>query len=55
MPLVLVKFDFGNKEFIFSEPMIPSGNFEEDLQIINAHFEGVKGYHPELGYRYHQA
>ena len=54
MPLILVKFDFGNKEVNFSEPMIPSGNYEEDLKIINAHFEGVKGYHPKLGYRYHE-
>lgn len=52
MPMVLVKFDFGNKEVNFSEPMMPSGNYEEDLKIINNHFRGVKGYHPELGYLY---
>ena len=52
MPLVLVKFDFGNKEVNFSAPMQPSGNYEEDLKIINQHFKGVRGYHPELGYLY---
>ncbi|MBK8701005.1 MAG: 1-acyl-sn-glycerol-3-phosphate acyltransferase [Saprospiraceae bacterium] len=50
MPLVMVKFDFGNKEVNFSEPMVPVGDYEADLSKIVAHFKGVKGYNPEQGY-----
>ena len=52
MPLILVKFDFGHGEVNFSEPFIPTGDYEKDLLFINRHFEGVEGKIPENGYLY---
>ena len=48
IPLILVKFDFGNKEVHFSEPFYPSGDYSADLKLIIEHFRGTKGIHPEL-------
>ena len=50
VPLVFVKFDFGNKEVHFSEPFITTGDYEKDLEFIKNHFKGVKGKNPELGF-----
>jgi 1-acyl-sn-glycerol-3-phosphate acyltransferase len=49
VPIIFVKFDFGNKEVNFSQPFTPSGVYSEDLKIIINHFKGTKGYNPELG------
>ncbi len=51
IPLILVKFDFGNKEVNFSEPFYTSGDYEKDLLFFNNHFKGVKGKNPSLGYQ----
>ncbi|RMB63844.1 acyltransferase [Dokdonia sinensis] len=50
VPIIMVAFDFGKKEHRISEPLYPSGNFEEDLKIINAFFKGAVGKIPEYSY-----
>jgi 1-acyl-sn-glycerol-3-phosphate acyltransferase len=55
MPLVFVKFDYGNKEINFAPPYIPTGDYASDLKIIEAHFKGVAGKIPEYGYNYESA
>jgi 1-acyl-sn-glycerol-3-phosphate acyltransferase len=52
MPLIFVKFDFGNGEVNFSEPYYPTGNYEADLEIIVNHFKNVAGFIPANGYGY---
>lgn len=52
MPLIFVKFDYGNKEVHFSDTFIPTGDYHADLQLIEAHFKGVAGKIPEYGYNF---
>jgi 1-acyl-sn-glycerol-3-phosphate acyltransferase len=52
MPIVMVKFDFKNKEVNFSEPWNTCGDFEKDLLIIDEHFKGTEGRNPQYGYKY---
>jgi 1-acyl-sn-glycerol-3-phosphate acyltransferase len=47
IPIILVKFDYKNKEVHFSDPFYPSGNYDEDLKLIIAHFRGTVGKNPE--------
>ena len=47
VPIVLVAFDFGNKQVKLSEPRIPTGEFETDYAEYQRFFEGVTGYKPE--------
>ena len=52
IPLILVKFDWGNKEVNYSEAFYPGDNAEEDLKKIENHFKNVVGKVPEYGYGY---
>ncbi|MEY4963663.1 MAG: hypothetical protein RLZZ323_982 [Bacteroidota bacterium] len=51
VPIIPVAFDFGKKEVRFGQPLLPSGNLESDLELLNQHFVGVKGKIPENGFR----
>jgi hypothetical protein len=44
-------FDFGKKVVSFGKPLMPTGNLEEDLIILNKHFIGVLGKIPEKGFK----
>ncbi|MFZ1705192.1 MAG: 1-acyl-sn-glycerol-3-phosphate acyltransferase [Saprospiraceae bacterium] len=48
IPLILVKFDYKNKEVHYSDPFWPTGNFDKDMIFIAKHFEGTIGKNPEL-------
>ncbi|MBK9742169.1 MAG: 1-acyl-sn-glycerol-3-phosphate acyltransferase [Saprospiraceae bacterium] len=48
VPIILVKFDFGNKVVDYSEPFYPTGVYADDLPFIIKHFKGTKGKNPEL-------
>ena len=50
VPIIMVKFDYENKEVDFSEPFEPTGDKEADFALIEAHFAGVRGKHPEKSY-----
>lgn len=47
VPLVLVKFDWGNKVVDFSKPFFTSGVYADDLKKIIHHFSGTAGRVPE--------
>lgn len=47
VPIVLVAFDYGNKQIMFSEPQFPSENMNEDFKTYIAFFKGVVGKIPE--------
>ena len=48
VPIILVKFDFGNKVVDYSEPFYPTGVYADDLPFIINLFKGTKGKNPEL-------
>jgi len=50
VPIIPVAFNFGKKEVQLGLPLLPSGNLEKDLVLLNQHFVGVKGKIPENGY-----
>ncbi len=45
--IVLASFDFQRKIVNFAPPFMPSGNLEEDLEIIRRFYADVIGLHPE--------
>ena len=48
VPLVFVKFDFGNKTIGFSD-LYWCTEIEKDMEYVWNHFKGVKGHAPENG------
>jgi 1-acyl-sn-glycerol-3-phosphate acyltransferase len=52
VPIILCKFDFGNKEVAFSEPFWTTDDTESDFAKIDDYFRDVKGKNPVLGYLY---
>ena len=46
VPIIPVAFDYGKKEVKIGAPFITTGNYEEDMKIILAHFKGVQGRFP---------
>lgn len=51
VPIIPVAFDFGKKEVKFGQLLFPSGNIEEDLEILKKHYIGVEGKIPEKGFQ----
>ena len=47
IPIIMVAFDFENKEFRFSEPFYPTDDQKADMAFIWNHFKGVKGKVPK--------
>ena len=47
VPVVMMTFDFENKENRFSEPFYPTDDIEADFKFMRAFYEGVKGKIPE--------
>lgn len=52
VPLVFVKFDWGNRNVDFSNPFATTGDFDKDLVVIKNHFRGVIGKIPEYSFGY---
>ena len=50
VPIVPVAFDFGKKEVNLGNPLLPTGNIDEEIKILLQHYKGVKGKNPEKGY-----
>lgn len=51
VPIVMVAFDYQNKQVIYNEPFLPTGDLEKDLETIKAYYRTIKGKYPELGVR----
>jgi 1-acyl-sn-glycerol-3-phosphate acyltransferase len=51
VPIIPIAFDFGKKVVNLGKPLMPTGNLEEDLIILNKHFIGVLGKIPEKGFK----
>lgn len=52
LPLVYVKFDWGNKIISFAKPRLVMDSIEKELDFIKDHFKGVVGKVPENSYGY---
>lgn len=50
VPLLLCKFDYGNKLIGVSEPFYPTGDVEADFAVIHGFFKGVQGKVPEYSF-----
>lgn len=47
VPIVLIALDYANKTVSFLDVFHPTGNFDEDIEIIKSKFIGVQGKHPK--------
>lgn len=47
VPIVMVAFDFENKEVRIAEPFYPGDDMDKDMEKIYTYFKGVKGKKPE--------
>lgn len=52
LPLVYVKFDWGNKIIDFAKPRNVYDSLEKELEFINHHFKNTLGRIPENSYNY---
>ena len=52
IPILLCKFDYGNKKVVISKPFFPSDDFDTDFKYINNYFAGVRGKVPEYSFLY---
>lgn len=50
IPIVLTRFDYGNKAVTFSEPFYTTEDQDADFDYINNYFSGVRGKNPENSY-----
>ncbi len=50
VPIIMVAFDFGQKEHRISKPLYPSGNIDEDMALIHDFFKGAVGKVPEYSF-----
>lgn len=50
VPILPVAFDYSKKEVNIGDYFTPTGNIDEDLKILLAHFKGVQGKFPENGF-----
>lgn len=51
VPIFMVKFDFKNRIVWMREPFYPTGNFDEDMSIIDNYFAGTQGKYIEKSYK----
>jgi 1-acyl-sn-glycerol-3-phosphate acyltransferase len=49
VPIVPVGFDFSAKRVVIGSPMLPSDDFNGDMNLLLAFYRKMKGRNPELG------
>jgi 1-acyl-sn-glycerol-3-phosphate acyltransferase len=49
VPIIPVGFDFSTKRIVIGMPMIPTDNFDQDIEILLTFYRPLKGKNPELG------
>jgi 1-acyl-sn-glycerol-3-phosphate acyltransferase len=49
VPYVLVGIDYAKRQFIFSEPIVPTAQIEIEIERVSEFFRSVTGKYPELG------
>lgn len=51
IPILLCKFDYGNKVIGVSDPFFPTNDIDADFAFIYDYFKGVKGKVPEYSFK----
>lgn len=51
VPIILVTFDWANRQVIFSDPYYLSDDKEKEMKYIENYFAGVVGYHREKSFK----
>lgn len=51
VPIVMVAFDFGNKEVRIAQPFYPTNSMEEDFIYMGKFYDGVVGKIPEYSWQ----
>jgi len=51
VPIVMVAFDYSKKLVEVNDPFIPTGNLEEDIEMMKSYYRTIVGKNPELGIR----
>jgi len=49
VPYVLVGIDYAKRQFIFSEPIVPTAQIEVEIERVSEFFRSITGKYPELG------
>jgi 1-acyl-sn-glycerol-3-phosphate acyltransferase len=49
VPIVPVGFDFSKKRIVLAEPMMPTDDFDKDMEYLLSFYRQMKGKNPELG------
>ncbi|MCU0368050.1 MAG: lysophospholipid acyltransferase family protein [Cyclobacteriaceae bacterium] len=49
VPIVPVGFDFAQKRIVLADPMMPTDNFDKDMDTLLSFYRQMKGKNPELG------
>ena len=52
VPIILVRFDFGNGKIEFSKPYWPTDDIRTDFDYFYRHFDGVQGIKPAGSFDY---
>jgi 1-acyl-sn-glycerol-3-phosphate acyltransferase len=52
VPIIPVAFDFGKKQVAFGNPLLPTGDYNKDYQVLLQHFKGVNGKCPEKQFNF---
>lgn len=52
VPIILTRFDFGNRKLEFSKPFYPTDDVRADMDYVYRHFDGIKGLRPENSFEY---
>lgn len=52
VPIIPVAFDFGKKQVAFGNPLLPTGNYNKDYQVLLQHFKVVNGKCPEKQFNF---
>ena len=55
IPLLLTRWDFGNRQLEFGAPYHLTGDIRKDFDHIYRHFDGVQGLNPENNFTYDPA
>jgi len=52
IPVFLVRFDYEHRQVSFSDPFIPTGDLQKDMDYIYTYYSGVKGKNPAKSFTY---
>ncbi len=50
VPIIMITFDFGNKQNVISEPFYPTDDINKDFEYMYGFFKGVKGKVPRYSF-----